>query len=82
MIEAAIDAGADEIALHHSLASSRVIDHARTRKLEVVVWTVDELRWVEKARAREVKALIANNPAPMVTRRNELVRDRAGIASR
>lgn len=74
MIEIAVESGADEIALHHSLASGRVIEHAKAGKLEVVVWTVDELRWVEHARARGIKALIANNPAPMVARRNELVR--------
>ena len=75
IVKAALDHGADEIALHHSLASPRVIEHVRTNGLEVVVWTVDQISWVERARACGVKALIANNPGAMVKHRNELVLD-------
>ncbi len=71
-VTAALDHGADEIALHHSLASARLVEHARSQGLEVVVWTVDDPVWVERARAWEIKALIANNPGPLVKHRNEL----------
>ena len=66
MILAALDVGADEIALHHSLASTRVIEKAKGAGLEVVVWTVDDADWIGTARALGIKALIANNPAAMV----------------
>ena len=66
MVAAALAAGADEIALHHSLASARVIEKAKREGLEVVVWTVDDAAWIETARSLGIKALIANNPAAML----------------
>ncbi|HEV7796855.1 MAG TPA: glycerophosphodiester phosphodiesterase family protein [Pyrinomonadaceae bacterium] len=70
-IAVAVNAGANEIALHHTLAAPRVIEKARREGLEVVVWTVDEAAWISRARSLGVKALIANNPAMMVRVRNE-----------
>lgn len=62
--------GADEIALHHTLASRRVIEHAAQLGQRVVVWTVDNPEWVTKAQAFNVTALITNNPAVLLARRN------------
>lgn len=66
MIDVARRHEADEIALHHTLASPRVVEKARRDGLEVVVWTVDDREWIGRARAVGIKALIANNPAAMV----------------
>lgn len=62
--------GADEIALHHTLAGRRVIEHAVQLGQRVVVWTVDNPEWVSKAQALDITALITNNPAVLLTRRN------------
>lgn len=70
MIDFALEHAADEVALHHTLAGARLIERARERGLEVVVWTVDSLKWVESARKLGIKALIANDPAPLVHHRN------------
>jgi glycerophosphoryl diester phosphodiesterase len=74
LIDAALTAGAEEIALHHTLASSRVIEKASRAGLATVVWTVDEPSWISKARSLGVKALIANNPATLVRHRDEPAR--------
>jgi glycerophosphoryl diester phosphodiesterase len=70
VIDLALKHAADELALHHTLARSRLIQLAHQRQLEVVVWTVDDVTWIERARSFGVKALIANNPAPLVKYRN------------
>jgi glycerophosphoryl diester phosphodiesterase len=70
MVEAACRVGADEIALHHTLAGKRVVDKAKQAGLEVVLWTVDDPDWIPRARSLGVKALIANNPATMVRHRS------------
>ena len=70
MIDAALAAGAEEIALHHTLASDRLVQKSREAGLEVVVWTVDDARWIERARSLDIKALIANDPAKMVIARS------------
>lgn len=70
MVDTALAVGADEIALHHTLASKRVVEKAEQAGLEVVVWTVDDPEWVTRAPTLGIKALIANNPATMVHHRN------------
>ena len=61
---------ADEIALHHTLARTAVVQTAKDEGFEVVVWTVDDVTWIERARANGIKALISNNPRVMVEARN------------
>jgi glycerophosphoryl diester phosphodiesterase len=72
MIDLACETGAEEIALHHTLANPRTIETAKLRGLEVVVWTVDDAKWIGKARKLGIKALIANNPAQMINHRTSL----------
>lgn len=62
--------GADEIALHHALASPRAIENSLRLGLRVVVWTVDNSDWVPRAQALGVNGLITNNPAKLLARRN------------
>ena len=61
---------ADEIAFHHTLARTRAVDAAKDGGFEVVVWTVDDDMWIERARNSGIKALISNNPRVMVEARN------------
>src|SRR6266508_1418598 len=70
MINVALGVGADEIALHHTLASTRVIERAKRERLEIVVGAVDEPDWIVRALALGIKALIANDPAMMVRHRD------------
>ena len=70
MVDQALRAGADEIALHHTLASPRVVEKAREYGLDTVVWTIDDPQWIGRARSLGIKALISNDPATMVKRRN------------
>jgi glycerophosphoryl diester phosphodiesterase len=69
MIEQALQHGADEIALHHSLAGNGVVEKARSEGLEVVVWTVDSADWIARAQSFGVKALISDDPGEMVQHR-------------
>lgn len=66
MVDLARGVGADEIALHHTLAGTRVVEKARQQGLEVVLWTVDDPGWIRRGRSLGVKTLIANNPGMMV----------------
>jgi glycerophosphoryl diester phosphodiesterase len=70
MVDTAIAVGADEIALHHTLVGVRVVKKAKQLGLDVVLWTVDDPIWIARARALEIKALIANNPGVMVRHRD------------
>jgi glycerophosphoryl diester phosphodiesterase len=70
MVDTALAVGADEIALHHSLAGDRVIEKSKQAGLEIIVWTVDDLAWIARARTHGIKALIANDPGVMVRQRD------------
>ena len=73
LVERAIGIGAEEIALHRSLAVRRAVERARQHGLETVVWTVDNPAWVNRAFKSGVRAIITNNPARLCARRAELL---------
>ena len=58
--------GADGLALHHRLATTRLLKEAKQASLRVAVWTVDDPAWVERARAMDIHALITNNPPALI----------------
>ena len=60
---------ADEIALHRTLARTKAVQAAKDAGFEVVVWTVDDDTWIERACTSGIKALISNNPRVMVEAR-------------
>lgn len=69
LIELSKACGADEISLHHTLASRRLIERAKQSQLSIVVWTVDNPQWIKRARSWGIRALITNDPAAMVSYR-------------
>jgi len=73
LLERAYEAGAAEIALHHRLVNKRIVELAHERGYEVVVWTVDDPKWIDRARLLKVSALITNNPRLLVVQRNRVV---------
>jgi glycerophosphoryl diester phosphodiesterase len=75
MIERAILCGAEEIALHHTLATRRTVLEAARRGLETVVWTADNPAWVARASKLGVRAIITNNSARLVEKRRRMIDD-------
>jgi glycerophosphoryl diester phosphodiesterase len=71
MIEAAIDHRANEILLHRSIATRGAVRMAIESDLPVVVWTVDDPKWIDRARRVGIHALITNDPEKMVRTRQE-----------
>lgn len=72
MVDIAVAVGANEIALHHTLVGSRVVEKAGRAGMDIVVWTVDDPAWISRARILGIKALIANDPGSMVRHRQLL----------
>ena len=60
---------ADELALHHSLVTKRLVSMARDAGLLLVTWTVDDPSWIEHAVKLDIKALITNNPSILLAER-------------
>jgi glycerophosphoryl diester phosphodiesterase len=72
IISAAVDCGANEILLHRLIARARLVDAAERQGLPVVVWTVDEPAWLQKALKFGLHALITNDPARLLAHRTLL----------
>jgi glycerophosphoryl diester phosphodiesterase len=66
IIENATRVGANEIALHHRLATTNIVRRAKEAGFNVVVWTVDDPIWSTKARSLNIDALITNDPALLI----------------
>ena len=66
IIATAIAGGADEILLHHRIATKRIVAAAQEQRLAPVVWTVDDPRWLARARGLQIRAIITNHPAKML----------------
>lgn len=61
----AAECRADELALHHLLATKRMTEAAARHGMRTVVWTVDNPSWLARARRLGLHAVITNNPALM-----------------
>ncbi len=65
ILKRAHTAQANELALHHSLVSPRMVEAARGAGLRTVVWTVDDPSWIARAATLGLSAVITNDPAGM-----------------
>jgi glycerophosphoryl diester phosphodiesterase len=65
IISTVIGSGANEIALHRSLATRGMVSLAVDRDLSVVVWTVNNPKWMIRARKWGVHAVISDDPSSM-----------------
>ncbi len=72
LVKIAEELGAEEISVHYSLATRKLLRKAERRGMNVVVWTTDHPRWVRRAIKLGIKALITNDPARLVGVRNSL----------
>lgn len=62
IIAEALDCGADEISLHHSLLRSVTVEAARTRGLKVLVWTVNSPAFLRRALRLKLRAVFTDYP--------------------
>lgn len=66
MIAQAVGCGAQELALHYSLATRRTVREALRLGLETIIWTADNPAWALRARTRGISAIITNDPARLI----------------
>ncbi len=65
MIAAAIESSADELLLHKLMATRNLVRRALENNLRPVVWTVNDSKWMRRASALGLHAVITNTPAKM-----------------
>lgn len=75
LIDKAAESGADELSLHYSLATKKLVREAGERGFTTIIWTVDRKIWVKRALNLEIKAVITNNPASLLAERRAILRE-------
>ena len=73
LLRLAEEAGADEISLHFTLATRKLMKKAAKRNLRVIIWTADNPRWIRRALKLGLTAIITNDPARLIERRREVL---------
>lgn len=62
---------ADQISLHYTLVSRKFMEKAEKREFPITVWTVDNPRFLKRAIDLGIKAIITNNPAVLLEKKQE-----------
>lgn len=73
LVTLATELGVDEISVHKSLATRKLMRKAGRSELPVTIWTADNPRWVKRALSLGYKAIINNDPAAMLGHRSKIV---------
>lgn len=73
LVKIAAEFGADEISLHYTLATKKLVSKAEKRGLLVTIWTADSPRWVKRAIKLGIRTIITNDPSRLIARRKELI---------
>lgn len=60
---------ADEISIHYSLATKGLVKKAKERGLPTTIWTADNPIWVKRALDFGINAIITNNPARLLAKK-------------
>jgi glycerophosphoryl diester phosphodiesterase len=60
---------ANEVSLHHALATPKLCRILKDSGMPITIWTVDKVSWLEKARKLGIGAVITNDPAKMLAAR-------------
>ncbi|NOT47524.1 MAG: hypothetical protein HOP17_07210 [Acidobacteria bacterium] len=72
LVKIAEEFGADELSIHFSLATRKLMEKAAKRNFPVNVWTADSSRWVKRGTKLGLKSIITNDPAKLLARRAEI----------
>lgn len=79
ILEEARNFHADEISIHHSMATGNFVRRARESGFPTVIWTANSSVWVRRARDFGIRAIITNKPAQLLAERSKITQDRQTI---
>lgn len=71
LVNIAGEFGADELSIHYSLATQKLMESADKQSFPVTIWTADNPRWIKRGMRLGLKAIITNDPAKLLARRKQ-----------
>jgi glycerophosphoryl diester phosphodiesterase len=79
LLEKAEICEADELSLHYSMASKKMIEKAKARGFPVTIWTADSATWVKRAADFGIDAIITNDPARLLSEKLKVKSEKSGF---
>jgi glycerophosphoryl diester phosphodiesterase len=79
LLEKAESYGADELSLHYSLATKKMIEKAKQKGFPVTIWTADSPAWVKRAIDLGIDAIITNDPARLLIEKLKVKSEKPGF---
>ncbi|CAN5220117.1 glycerophosphodiester phosphodiesterase [soil metagenome] len=76
LVEKAERYTADELSIHLSLATESFVQKAGRNKFLVTIWTANNVIWVKRAADLGINAIITNNPAKFLAKKQEIFADK------
>ncbi|HEY0429876.1 MAG TPA: glycerophosphodiester phosphodiesterase family protein [Pyrinomonadaceae bacterium] len=76
LIEKAEAHRADELSLHFSLVTKKLMARAAAKNFPVTIWTADNPAWVNRAIRLGLQAIITNNPARLISEKRKAKSER------
>lgn len=80
LIDKAQECRADELSLHYSLATQKLVGKAKEFGFPTIIWTADHPVWVKRSYDIGIRAIITNNPARLLAKRMELFQKQSAFA--
>ncbi len=80
IIEKAEDCKANQLSIHFSMATKKLVEKARLSSFPTVIWTADNPIWVKRATNIGIVAIITNNPERLLNKRRELLHQNSILA--
>jgi glycerophosphoryl diester phosphodiesterase len=71
IVKIAEEFGADELSVHYSLVSRKLMKKVAKRSMPVAIWTADSPGWIRRGTTLGLRAIITNYPALLIAARNE-----------
>lgn len=75
ILQKAEQCGANEISMHYSLATKRLVERAKNKGLATIIWTADNSIWIKRAFDLGIYAVITNNPARLLAKKRKFFAD-------
>lgn len=74
LIKIAEEFGADQISMHYSLITRKLMKRIEKKEMPVTIWTADSPRWVKRGMKLGLRAIITNDPARLLAKRHEILK--------
>lgn len=72
--------GADQVSLHYSLVTRKLMEKAEKKNFPITIWTADNPLWIKRALKLGINAIITNNPARLLAKRREILHKNSILA--